>query len=96
MREQKTMPAPSPKEGAKAESETPEVTVSPEMSQEIPQTTPPLDTDFEDGTKIVKVKSGSIKVVALRDGLYKQRRLFVGDIFTIDDEKQLGTWMKKI
>lgn len=39
---------------------------------------------------------GSIKVVALLNGWYKCSRKVAGEVFTIENEKQLGKWMKKI
>lgn len=52
----------------------------------------------EKPAEIPKVEGsvGPINVVALSRGWYKCARKEEGDKFTIDSEKQLGSWMKKI
>lgn len=52
--------------------------------------------EFDLPVKEVAKVAGPISVVATRPGFYKQSRIKEGDVFTIDNEKQLGTWMKKI
>ena len=44
-----------------------------------------------------KKSDKKIHVVALRTGFFKQRRIKIGDKFTLDDESQFSKeWMKKI
>ena len=59
----------------------------------------PLPEKQEEGkekTSVPQKSSDPIHVVATRAGFYKNSRKQEGDKFTIDSERQLGTWMKKI
>jgi len=42
------------------------------------------------------VKKAPFMVVALRAGFYERVRRAQGDKFMVDDEKKLGSWMKKV
>ena len=42
------------------------------------------------------VEAGPIKVVAIHNGWYKCTRRSVGEVFTIENSKQLGKWMQRI
>lgn len=46
--------------------------------------------------KAAKKKSGPINVRATRDGFIYNSRKKEGDLFTIQDEIELGTWMEII
>lgn len=50
----------------------------------------------DNSKKSVVPRKGPIRVVALRDGFIYNSRKKEGDIFTIENEKQLGKWMKII
>jgi hypothetical protein len=63
---------------------------------------PALPNVKEEAKSEVKTSSdsslvvGPIQVVATRAGFYGLVRRVEGDKFSIDNEKQLGDWMKKI
>lgn len=61
----------------------------------------PLPNDIKEvKEKASEIKKDAVKkpirVQAIRQGMWKRMRMSPGDIFTIDEEKQLGSWMKKI
>ena len=45
-------------------------------------------------TLVVKPPKGNIEVIALRKGFIGQRRIVVGEKFTIPSVDRLGSWMK--
>jgi hypothetical protein len=47
-----------------------------------------------DSMKVVPVSVSGIKVVALRDGFYKNARKVEGNEFMVSDMSKVGSWMK--
>lgn len=49
-----------------------------------------------DAREVAQAGTRGIRVEAIKDGYYGHSRRREGDVFTIRDEKELGSWMRKV